>query len=84
MVRSGPARTVPWNGTSDSIDREGRRLALRTRPTSDSLTFRCRLHLGQVLAMRKSVGVWKLAGNRLANVDVPDTTTPSTGDTMSV
>ena len=55
-----------------------------TPPMSPSLTFVSICIFVRSVAMRKSVGVWKLAATVWPIVTLRETTVPSTGETMFV
>jgi len=66
------------------VDRERHLLARRHRPDVRLAHARAHLHLGQVSATRKRVGVWKVAATVCPTSTLRATTTPSTGEVMSV
>ena len=66
------------------VDGERRGCPSRTSPMSDSLTLVSTCILVRSWAIRNSVGVWKLAATVWPTSTLRDTTTPSTGDRMSV
>src|SRR5881397_4350925 len=77
--------TLPWKGWpgyASTVKVAG--CSCRTRPTSDSLTLVSTCILVRSWAIRKSVGVWKLAATVCPTSTLRETTTPSTGERMSV
>ena len=77
--------TLPWNvrfGYASTVKVAS--CPTFAAPTSDSETLVSTCICVRSRAIRKSVGVWKLAATVWPTSTLRDTTTPSTGEMMSV